>query len=573
MPLIIHTVRWKNFLSTGNAFNEVELDKHSNTLIRGKNGSGKSTFVEAISYGLYGKPIRKVNKPQLLNSVNQKGLLVEVELTSKDKRYLVRRGMKPNIFEIISDDKLINQDASIRDYQEVLERSILGMSHRTFSQVVVLGSATFVPFMQLPAHARREFIEDLLDIKIFSVMNTILKEKVQSNKELIIETDGRIALVEEKIRLGEKHIESLKKDNFSIISEKEGRLKENRAAALKCISEIEELRALLSQAEADYDDEVLTRLESRSREISRLKDQLDYRHKDVSEKLKFFHENVKCPICTQDISEDFRSSTISSYEETREKFSSAKSHLEGECSHIRDEIEKLKKLYEKVRSIRATIAQTQSTLGMLRRYDDELTSDIMSLKMRSEESQDPDLDLGLLRSSAMDLYAEKSRLLQEREVLQVASVLLKDGGIKSKIIKQYIPVINKLINKYLSDMDFFVEFTLNEQFEETIKSRHRDNFSYDSFSQGEKSRIDLALLFTWRAISKMRSASSTNLLVFDETMDSSMDEAGIDDFIQIIRDLTLDTNTFVISHRGDSVTDKFENTLTFSKVKGFSVIS
>lgn len=562
-------IRYMNILSTGNAWTEIPLDSHKTTLILGENGAGKSTILDALSFALYGKAFRKINKPQLMNSINGKGLLVELTFTVGDITYMVKRGMKPNIFEIFKNGELIKQDAANKDYQLYLEENIIKMNHKSFGQVVVLGSSTFVPFMQLPAASRREIIEDLLDIQVFTTMNTLLKEKVSNNKADVVDTKHKIELVKTKIdaaKTKNKSIEDLKKNEVSRIKTKMKEFVKTYEDETKEIGELVKLNEALSDTIKD-ESEVLTNKAEKQSEIARIE-------KDISSLqnvLSFYEKHDNCPTCKQGIEHSFKSGVLS---ENSDKITSLQTTLSTvgiDLAAANTRLSEIKLVKDKINANSMKISEHEINVRIAKNSLKSLKAD---LENAQKEVKSIDLsEIEQFEDVLKKLHTKQEALYSDAEVLGVVATLLKDGGIKTRIVKQYIPVMNKLINKYLAAMDFFVDFQLDENFNETIKSRFRDEFSYSSFSEGEKLRIDLALLFTWRAISKLRNSTSTNLLIMDEIMDSSLDNSGTDEFLKIINELAVDTNIFIISHKGDQLYEKFDNVLRFEKVKNFSRIA
>ena len=565
------TIRYKNFLSTGNSFTEIELNKNNTTLIVGENGAGKSTILDALSFALYNKPFRKVNKPQLLNSINKKDLIVELEFEIGPSMYKIIRGLKPNIFEMYSNNKLLSQDAASRDYQDVLEKQILKLNHKSFCQVVVLGSASFVPFMQLTAASRREVIEDLLDIQIFSTMNSLLKEKINTNNSTIMEVEYQYDLTSEKIKMQHEHIIALQKNNEEQIEKYRQELKQitDRIDAEKIqVDDTEQQILALSQQVEDQEQ-----VNNKQNKLQVLEGQLNDKLAKLEKEINFFNSHDNCPTCKQGIDDTFKCETVST------KQNQFQETTDG-IDQIRKEIQKIQKRIAEIASVLSQISTSNiqkithlnNITGLVQQCK-KIAKDISELQTKSDDfiiNDDRMKELELLIDQQVE---QKSDLLKDKEAYTIASVILKDNGIKARIIKQYIPVINKLINKYLSAMDFFVQFELDENFDETIKSRFRDEFSYASFSEGEKMRINLAILFTWRAIAKLRNSASTNLLIMDEVLDGSLDSNGTDEFLKILNNLTQDTNTFIISHKVDQLVDKFSNVIKFAKIKNFSQVA
>ncbi len=571
MSIVFQSIRWKNFLSTGNVFTEVKLNDNKQTLIVGSNGAGKSTILDALSYVLYNKPFRNINKPQLLNSINMKNLIVEIEFNVGGDRYMIRRGMKPTVFEIYKNDSMLNQDAASRDYQEFLEKNILKLNHKSFSQIVVLGSASFVPFMQLTAANRRAVIEDLLDIQIFSVMNAILKSRLTENKNMIYDTDHQVSILREKLKLQREHIKQLKEDKEQII----GNIKSNIVKCEEVIAErtnaIELKRTTVSELLTTITDQ--QKNSNRLQSLSKLEAQLEDKLSRVKKEIDFFHNYDTCPTCRQGIDGNFKcemietkSATITEVTEGLNSLIEQHEKAVQRQSEIENTLLEISNVEKEISGINNEINLQKS---LITRYNDELKK-YSEQKTEIDQNNTQFNQLELMLKEGQDA---KDRLVKEQNVLELVGNLLKDTGIKAKIIKQYIPVMNKLINKYLASMDFFVNFELNENFEEKIKSRYRDEFSYASFSEGEKMRLNLAILFAWRAIAKLRNSASMNILFFDEVLDSSLDNAGIDDFMKIIYNLTTDTNIFIISHKVDVISDKFPNMIRFEKVKNFSRIA
>jgi len=570
MMILFKVVRWRNLLSTGNTFTEVKLNEAASTLIVGENGAGKSTFIEAISFALYGKPFRKINKPQLLNAINGKNLLVEIEFAIGKKEYLVRRGIKPNVFEIFVDGSLLNQEAKSGDYQDVLEKNILKLSHKSFSQIITLGASTFVPFMQLPAQARRDFIEDLLDIQIFSTMNNLLKTRIQDNKDALKDANTQLALCEQKIDLNKKHIESLRQNNEDLIDIKHGKIYEHETLIETANAEIDKISEQIDDLRLNIGDE--QSVTDRMGKIVTLHSELKFKLTDHNKHIKFLNTYDHCPTCAQDIDPNFKTETLNTKIASAEELDVALSKLSQEQDKVNARMVEIVKIGNQISQLNAEIVDRNNKIRMYQKYNQELYKEIEKLRNTQTKVETDAVDLNKAKKELKDVHTLIEELTENRSLLGTAAVLLKDGGIKTKIIKQYVPVMNKLINKYLAAMDFFVQFELDESFDEKIKSRFRDEFSYASFSEGEKMRIDLALLFTWRAVAKLRNSASTNLLIMDEVFDSSLDTSGTDEFFKILSSVTADTNVFIISHKGASLMDKFTNIIRFEKKRNFSVM-
>ena len=561
--IIFRSINWANFLSTGNIPTKVILDSHPTTLIVGDNGAGKSTLLDALSFGLYGKAFRDVNKPQLVNSITKKNLLVELEFEVNRNKYKIIRGIKPSVFEIYADGKLLNQDAATKDYQDYLEKNILKLNHKSFIQIVVLGSANFTPFMQLKPNERREVIEDILDIQIFSKMFVLLKEKIQANKTNLTENKYSIQNVDNLIVAQNKHIneiKSLKK------SDSEGRRKKLEELDAEIEKHNQEKRLYAIKIETL--SEKIVSLEPEKEKKRRLDDILHtIRHKvdALTKSIKFFVDNDDCPTCQRKIDDEFKNNIINEKTVELDTVSDGQTKLKEKIDGVSSKIADMKVISTSIDTIRALISTENVRIQSLEKQKTNLNNELDVVVVTDVGYIE---ELNRLEKVKTDLEVVSTKLNKERSSLDQAYILLKDTGIKSKIIKQYVPMINKLIQKYLSEMDFFVNFELDETFKEKIESRYHDEFAYSSFSEGEKLRIDLALMFTWRAISKIRSSSTTNLLIMDEVFDSSLDSAGTEDFMKIIEAMD-NTNIFIISHKGH-LSDKFDNQISFEKYKGFS---
>lgn len=560
-----------NFLSTGNDWTEINLNSNNSTLIIGENGAGKSTLLDAITYSLYNKPFRKINKPQLINSINNKKSLVEIFFSVNEDTFMVRRGMKPNIFEVYQNDKLLNQEAASQDYQEVLEKHILKLNYKSFCQVVILGSASFVPFMQLSALNRREIIEDLLDLQIFTTMNTLLKEKASLNSKNIIDNDYNLDLSKEKLKLQDKHLEKMSMNHRDIIENYEKKIEANRESIQSNEKIIDEINTHIeSLKESNKDNEDV------KRKISKLIDfesQLNMKIEHLQKEKSFFHDNESCPTCNQNIDEDFKKETITKKETTIDMTKDGLIKLKEELDKYMKRQKEISDTESKISEMNTDVFVRNKSVRHLIDMNKELEQEIAELQEKHESYTKEDDNISILENEIERLGIERKELYEQRDIYQFSSVLLKDSGIKSRIIKQYIPVINKLINKYLAEMEFVVHFELDESFNETIKSRFRDVFSYSSFSEGEKMRINLAILFTWRAIAKIRNSASTSLLILDEIFDGSLDAAGTEEFMKILNSLIENSNTFIISHKTEQLQDKFENVIKFEKYKNFSRIA
>jgi DNA repair exonuclease SbcCD ATPase subunit len=569
--IIFETVRWKNLLSTGTSFTEVRLNKSPNTLIIGKNGAGKSTVLDALCFGLFGKPFRKINKPNLLNSINGQQALVEIEFTIGQKKYKISRGIKPNVFEIHCNGVLLNQDAAAKDYQEVLEKQILKLNFKSFTQVVILGSASFVPFMQLSSSDRRTIIEDLLDIQIFSTMNGLVKDKMSQIKDGSVKNKYDMELVAEKIKMQKESIEDHKKHNEAEIKKKMKEVTESAGQLTKIGHDVTLILKHIVSLQSKITDQLS--VEKKSSKLLQLESKLESKLRKLDKEEKFYEENHDCPTCKQSIAEAFRHSQLVGINTTKGEVGTAIENIENQIKETNQRIQKIKEITNNIQAHQNEIVKLNSTADAIRKYMEKSRKEIDELNNHKENLEQENEKLNNLKSEMSRLLSNQEQLSVEKHYLEYAATLLKDTGIKTKIIKQYLPIMNKLINKYLSAMDFFVNFNINENFEETIKSRHRDDFSYANFSEGEKMRIDLALLFTWRQIAKLKNSTNTNLLILDEVFDSSLDTVGTEEFLKLIHEMGQDTNVFVISHKGDQLFDKFRSIIRFEKHNNFSRIA
>ena len=564
-------IRWKNFLSTGNAFTEVQLDRTKSTLIIGDNGAGKSTILDALTFVLFGKPFRAVNKSQLVNSVNQNGTEVEVEFSIGSKQYLVKRGIKKNFFEIYQDGKMLNQDASVRDYQEYLEKTILKLNYKSFTQIVILGSSSFVPFMQLKASDRRTIIEDLLDIEIFSVMNQLLKQRVAQNKEDMGTVDIALGLAKGEKENVEYLIEKLKQNKTSQIEANKRDIQKHEKAITDYRESIDKILDKNKELNDSIADEKGVR-----KEVAKLHDYQKGIEKGIlkcEEDIEFYEKTETCDTCKQQISEDHRENMIEEFHGKMHELSGGLMQLGKKLKVQEDRIAEIEKISEEYDRNLKEQMNMNSHISACEQYIKKVSAQIKDISNMEDDIEKQRSELEEVKKDILIYTEEKEELSQKKYLYEIAGSLLKDGGIKAKIIKQYLPIINKYINVHLGKMDFYVSFELDEGFNETIKSRHRDEFTYDSFSEGEKMRIDLALLFTWRAIAKLKNSVNTNLLILDEVFDSSLDTAGTDEFLKILYDLTGNVNTFVISHKGEVLYDKFDKTIKFEKHQNFSRIA
>ena len=563
------SVRWKNFLSTGNAFSEIRLDASPATLIVGTNGAGKSTFLDAMCFALFNKPFRKITKGQLVNAVNERDLLVEIEFSIGSRDYMIRRGAKPNVFEIYLNGEMLNQEASVQEQQKHLEQSILRLNYKSFTQVVILGSSCFVPFMQLTPPNRREVIEDLLDIRIFSTMNTLLKEKVKGVKETLRECDHQYELVKQKVQMQQRFIADLKEQSSA-----------NNARRSKDIESLEdEITFLMTDVAEGLEvsashNKSLDSYGNVEEELSQLRlyeSRFDDKKKAFKKEFKFFDKNDSCPTCKSVITEDVRANKkaeiTASIDEIDEASIALQKKLKSIVQQVSDKQIVMSDLMEVQQKISNCNKEIQWKKKEIKKIEDKIkNADNNNLTREKEKLQE-------IASTGMEVEKELSTNRKVRNNYDTVTNMLRDTGIKAGIIKRYLPVMNQLINRYLKELDFYVSFDLDENFEETIKSRFRDEFSYASFSEGEKMRIDLALLFTWRTIAKMKNSANTNLLILDEIFDSSLDVSGTDDFLKILHTVADNTNVFVISHKTETLQDKFASTLVVEKKQNFSIIT
>ena len=568
--IVFKKLTYKNFLSTGNAANTILLNKAHSTLVVGKNGEGKSTMLDALCFALFGKPFRNVTKPQLINSINGKQLCVEVEFDIGTKQYKVIRGMKPNIFEIWCDNVMLNQDAASRDYQKALEQQILRLNYKTFTQVVILGSASFVPFMQLPTGQRREVIEDILDIRIFSMMNHILKDRVQETKEKIVSIDSAISTAKERVSAQKKIIQTITAAKDSSIEKLQTKIREVSAEIFKAQDQQGSIQVEIEDLIKSTLEEDTVRSDLKKANSARVR--LDAAYEDLGNKIEFLQNSEECPSCAQKIPHEHKTTTIL---ESQKKISV----VDGEKQILDKCLDKLTKKIEEISKINSTLTKKNielstinNSIAMYNRQISSLTSEIEENKKDTVNVDIEKHKLKELAEDAMSKLTARDELVESKNLQEIAGLLLKDTGIKTAIIREYLPVMNKLINKYLNIMDSYIHFELDESFNEIIKSRFRDEFTYASFSEGEKQRIDLAILFTWRQIAKMKNSVNTNLLIFDEIMDSSLDVNGTESFMSLLGQFGEDTNIFVISHKGDILFDKFHSVIRIEKKNDFSTI-
>jgi len=563
------TIKWKNFLSTGNYFTEVQLNRSSSTLIVGENGAGKSTILDALTFGLFGKSFRKINKPQLINSINNKDALIEITFKIGKNDYLVRRGIKPNIFEIWVNGKMLDQDSKIRDSQIYLEENILKLNYKSFTQTVILGSATFVPFMQLSAIDRREIIEDILDIKIFSAMNEILKAKMAALKETMTENEKNREVQDYKIELQERNIEDAKTTKKTAINTFKKKIKEKKAEQKQCIDKNTELHEQISNLLEKIIHE--SKISDRKKKLERLETKLSNNAEKIQNDISWFEGNDVCPSCQQDINEDHKNCIVEEKDKKKEEVLTAVQSLSDELIEIDSELHYIEETKTSITNLNNVVSSNNDKHQYLQKSIDELEAEIEDAENNNTSVSKLEKELKEFKKISKELDNERKTLSETKNYHVVASQFLKDTGVKTSIIKYYLPIMNKLVNKYLQEMDFYINFTMDEKFNENIKSRGREGFTYSSFSEGEKMRIDLALLFTWREIARMKNSVNTNLLILDEVFDSSLDATGTDEFLKLLNTLG-GNNVFVISHKGDILYDKFHSVIKFEKVKNFSQI-
>ena len=568
--IIFKTIRWRNFLSTGNQFTEINITESPTNLIVGANGTGKSTMLDALTFVLYNKPFRKIKKAQLVNTVNDKECEVHIEFTAYGRDYQVVRGIKPTLFEIYIDGKLQDQFASAIDQQRNLEETILKLNYKSFTQTVILGSATFVPFMQLSNSNRREIVEDMLDIKIFSGMASILRDKMRSTNELIRELTTKRDMVEEKITMQESFIADLDKRGKERIKNKEERLSSLDRDINSLLEENKD-----NQSDVEFHTKELEQFSNASsslKKMNNVKAKLEQRIKTISKEHKFFKDNVSCPTCEQSIEEEFRLNKIGEIEDKVQEINSAYSELKESISEEQKRDKRFIEVSKQITTLTNGISTNNFKISEYQRQIRDFQQEVQDI---TEQIANRNTERATLNKLIDDLdTAEKNKSNQTEEItyLEFAHSMMKDGGVKSKIIQRYLPLMNKQINKYLQLQDFYVNFTLDDEFNEIVKSPIHERFSYESFSEGEKMSIDLAILFMWRDIAKMKNSSSTNLLILDEIFDSSLDGNGTEDFTKIVRYVIEDAHVFMISHKQEELTDRLDNLITFKKVNGFSKV-
>ena len=566
--ILFKKIRWRNFLSTGNQYTEVDLTESQTSLIIGTNGSGKSTILDALTFALFNKPFRKISKGQLVNTINEKECVVEIEFVIGKTEWKIVRGIKPNIFEIYKDGDVLNQSSAATDQQKWLEEQVLKLNYKSFTQIVVLGSASFVPFMQLTAPNRREVIEDLLDIKIFSVMGLMLRERIRGSNERLREFSIRNNLVEEKIDMQKTFIEELEASGKKDVSEKKKKLEEINGEINAYEGELEYLSDELNVLNKDV--EMFSGSNKKLRKLGNLRGKLSQKVATITEEHKFFTDNTVCPTCTQSIEEEFRIDRINDAKSKAKELEKGYKELE-EAIRLEEEREtQFKEFTKEASKLTHEISKTSTRISGLENQTRDIEQEIQRIREQRESRTTERHALDKLIGELEALQKDQSQETEKSVYNEFAHALMKDGGVKSKIIKRYLPLMNQQINKYLQLMDFYINFSLDEEFKETVKSPIHDKFVYESFSEGEKMRIDLALLFTWREIARMKNSASTNLLILDEIFDSSLDGFGTEYFTKIIKYIISDANVFVISHKTEDLIDQFDNVIRFEKTKGFS---
>ena len=565
--IIFKKIRWKNFLSTGNTFVEIELNKSQMTLMIGANGSGKSTMLDALCFALFNRPFRLIKKEQIVNTINNADTLVELEFQVGTKAFKIIRGIKPNIFEIYCDDVLQNQDASSIDYQKILEDQILRLNYRAFKQIAVLGSSAYQPFMQMRPRHRREVVEEILDIRVLTHMDILTRNQQTELGKQIIEARHQCDLIESKHELQTKHFNELKNRSTGDIDIKKQKLQENTDAAETYVRKVERLEEEYKQFETNLSSR--PQYETKLKQLEKLETKIEQNLETHKTNLKFFEENDNCPTCTQQIEETYRDQKIQKEKSKVVTLNQGMEDLVKELAKVENKITEFNGISEKLYENKISMSKVESSLKELKRFTDTLHNEILLLEGKDEDDKDIEKSLVELQEQLEQTKIELNRITEEKKYLDVAREILSDRGAKAKIIKKYLPIMNSLINQHLQSMDFFVSFHLDEEFKEEVKSRHRDTFDYNNFSEGEKMRIDLALVFTWRAIAKMKNSANTNLLILDEIFDSSLDGQGTDDFFKIVRNMGKE-NIFIISHKGDILFDKFTNIIQFKKEHNFT---
>jgi len=565
--IIFKKIKWKNFLSTGNTPVEIDLRKSQLTLMIGANGSGKSTMLDALCFALFNRPFRQIKKEQIVNTINNGDTVIELEFQVGTKMYKIIRGIKPTIFEIYCDGVLQNQDASSIDYQNVLEDQILRLNYRAFKQIAVLGSSSYQPFMQMRPRHRREVVEEILDIRVLSHMDILTRNQQTTLGKKIVEARHQCDLIESKYELETRHFEELKNRSTGDIDIKRNKLQQNDDAKEQYLRKIQKLDTDYKQLEEGIKEK--DKIETKRKQLEKLETKIEQNLNTHEKNLKFFEENDNCPTCTQKIQDDFRDDKIN-FEKTKlTTLNAGMKDLVKELSNVEGKITDLNNISNKMYDINIEMSKLNTSIDEIKKFSDSLHNEILLLEGKEEDGKDVENQLLELKKQLEETKIELNNISEEKKYIDVIREILSDKGAKAKIIKKYLPIMNTLINQYLQSMDFFVNFHLDEEFNETVKSRHRDVFDYNSFSEGEKMRIDLALVFTWRSIAKMKNSANTNLMVLDEIFDSSLDGQGTDDFFKIVRKMEKE-NIFIISHKGDILFDKFTNIIKFEKEHNFT---
>jgi DNA repair exonuclease SbcCD ATPase subunit len=565
-------LKWRNLLSTGQYFTEINLVKTDTTLICGENGAGKSTMLDALCFVLFGKSYRSVNIPQLVNTINQKDLLVEIEFNIGQDDYKVVRGLVPKVFEVYKNGKMIDQDAKSKDYQRMFEEQILRMTYKAFCQVIILGSANYVPFMRLTAAERRSIVETILDINVFSTMNTILKSKVSQSRDELIEVEGKLSVIKERISIQKKYMDERSKDEKDLTEKYEAEIKEAEEKATILEGEISVLREKIDFHLADIVDK--TTIEKTKNNLESVMRQLNSKTKNLNTSVDFYDKNDTCPTCTQHIEQEFKDSMIATLNTKKQEIEKAITNINTSLSDTDKQLEKIAGIIRIMKVTESAIQERKSELSGYRKFNEKTTQKLNEAKSNTKDDTQEQETLAIYEGEEDEGISSRKDIIDTQHHYGIAATLLKDSGIKSRIIKHYIPIINKIINQYLTQMGMFVNFNLDEEFNETILSRHRDSFTYASFSEGEKKKIDLALLFAWRSIAQMKNSVSTNLLMLDEVLDGSLDDAACESFLDILEGIDTDTNVFVISHKPKELLEsKFSRILTFVKKNNFSEIA
>ena len=568
--IIFQKITWRNFLSTGNTPIEINLREHPTTLVIGKNGSGKSTVLDALCFALFNKPYRIIKKDQMINTINNADSMVEVWFSVGPKNYQVRRGIKPNVFEIYEDGVLINQNASGVDYQKYLETNIMKLNYRSFCQVVILGSSSYEPFMKMRASYRRDVIEEILDIKVFASMNILLRGRQQELAKEITTLRHNVDLIENKVELQEQHYNELSKRDTDLISLKQKDIEKAQQDKRDYMFRIESLNKEITKNQLKITDK--TKVSTKMTQLQKLEAKIDQNLKTHKKALKFFEENTSCPVCTQEIQSDFRQKKVNEEKEQVLKLQDGYKKLLSEITKHEEKIGELDTVSDRIRNIETNVAKLNTSIDELKRYSDRLEDEIEKLRVEDVSGLNIKEEIAKLKQELVVTKEQRDQVIDDKKYVDVLRQIVDDSGARAQIIKKYLPVMNTLINQYLQSMDFFVSFHLDEEFKETVKSRHMDTFNYNNFSEGEKMRIDLALLFTWRSIAKMKNSVNTNLLILDEIFDSSLDGQGTDDFFKIIKTLTKE-NIYIISHKGDIMFDKFTNIIKFEKYQNFTRVT